>query len=130
MDGGVPKGAFLTTGTTSNPYESSGVNMYSTNNAEANVTLRNLEIRNLCIGIFMGTVNGVTIDTVYVHDNNPGNFSHNAYLVACNNVNIVHSRFNHSHLGDGLSVEPAHVSSRLSRPVTAATMSPRLSPKV
>jgi hypothetical protein len=71
MDGGVPKGAFLTTGTTSNPYESSGVNMYSTNNAEANVTLRNLEIRNLCIGIFMGTVNGVTIDTVYVHDNKP-----------------------------------------------------------
>ncbi len=105
MDGGIPRGAFLTTGTTSNPYESSGVNMYSTNNAEAAVTLKNLEIRNFGIGIFMGTVNGVTIDTVYVHDNNPGNFSHNAYLVACNNVNIIHSRFNASHLGDGLHID-------------------------
>ena len=105
MDGGIPLGAFLTTGTTSNPYESSGVNMYSTNNAEANVTLTNLEIRNFGIGIFMGTVNGVNINRVYVHDNNPGNFSHNAYLVACNNVNIVHSRFNSAHTGDGLHID-------------------------
>ncbi len=107
MDGGIPRGAFLLCcGGNSNPYTSTGVNMYSTSTSEVNVTLSNLEIRNFRLGLFMGTVNGLYISNVYMHDNNPvAGFAHNAYLVACDNVTITHSRFNDAHTGDGLHID-------------------------
>jgi hypothetical protein len=106
MDGGIPLGAFLVCcGGDANPYGSTGVNMYSTNSAEVNVTLSNLEIRNFKLGLFMGTVNGLNINNVYVHDNNPGTFAHNVYLVSCDNVSISHSRFDDAHTGDGLHID-------------------------
>ena len=107
MDGGIPRGAFLLCcGGNSNPYNSTGVNMYSTSTAEVNVTLSNLEIRNFRLGLFMGTVNGLYISNVYMHDNNTvAGFAHNAYLVSCDNVTITHSRFNDAHTGDGLHID-------------------------
>ena len=107
MDGGIPRGAFLLCcGGNYNPYTSTGVNMYSTSSAEVNVTLNSLEIRNFRLGLFMGTVNGLYISNLYMHDNNlVAGFAHNAYLVACNNVSISHSRFNDAHAGDGLHID-------------------------
>ncbi len=107
MDGGIPRGAFLLCcGGNSNPYNSTGVNMYSTSSAETNVTLSNLEIRNFRLGLFLGTVNGLYISNLYMHDNNiVSGFAHNAYLVSCDNVTITHSRFNDAHTGDGLHID-------------------------
>lgn len=116
MDGGIPPGAFLLCcGGDGNPYESTGVNMYSTNSAEVNVTLNNLEIRNFKLGLFLGTVNGLAINNVWVHDNNPGEFAHNAYLVSCDNVTISHSRFNNAHTGDGLHIDFGGVNTTITK---------------
>ena len=103
LDGNIPQGAFMATGTSGiNPYENSGVYVYGNNNAVDNIQLTHVEIRNTGIGILMTVTNGITLNDVYVHDNNPGNFAHNAYLVGCDFVYIVHSRFMHAHTGDGL----------------------------
>jgi hypothetical protein len=106
MDGGIPQGAFLVCcGGQGNPYSSTGVNMYSTNSSEVNVYLTNLEIRNFELGLFLGTVNGLYITNLNMHDNNPGSYAHNAYLVSCDNVTISHSRFDAAHTGDGLHID-------------------------
>jgi len=103
LDGNIPPGAFMATGTSGiNPYENSGVYLYGNNNTVDNIQLTNVEIRNTGIGILMTVTNGITLNDVYVHDNNPGNFAHNAYLVGCDFVYILHSRFMHAHTGDGL----------------------------
>jgi len=116
MDGGIPQGAFLLCcGGDANPYGSTGVNMYSTSTAEVNVYLTNLEIRNFKLGLFMGTVNGLYITNVYVHDNNPGEYAHNAYLVSCDNVTISHSRFDNAHTGDGLHIDFGGVNTVISK---------------
>jgi hypothetical protein len=117
MDGGIPRGAFLLCcGGNDNPYTSTGVNMYSTSSAETNVTLSNLEIRNFRLGLFLGTVNGLYISNLYMHDNNTvAGFAHNAYLVSCDNVTISHSRFNDAHTGDGLHIDFGGVNTTITK---------------
>ena len=117
MDGNTPKGAMLLNGTGGgNPYTNSGINMFDYNGDIINTYLTNVEIKNFSqIGIIMGTANGVYLTNVNLHDNNYGNFSHNAYLVACNNVNISHSYLDHSHLGDGLHVDFGGVNTTINK---------------
>ncbi len=98
LDGNVPPGAFGQGG----EYANSGIYLYGNNNAVSNILVKNVEIRNTGIGILMTVTNAITLNGVYVHDNNPGNFAHNAYLVGCDFVYILHSRFMHAHTGDGL----------------------------
>ena len=98
LDGNVPPGAFGQGG----EYANSGIYLYGNNNAVSNILVKNVEIRNTGIGILMTVTNSITFNNIYVHDNNPGNFAHNAYLVGCDFVYILHSRFLHAHTGDGL----------------------------
>ncbi len=99
LDGNIPRGAFSAGGS---PYANSGIYLYGNNNTVNNVLLNNVEIRNTGIGMLATVTNSITFNNVYIHDNNPGNFSHNAYLVGCDFVYIVHSRFDAAHTGDGL----------------------------
>lgn len=103
LDGSIPPGAFYDTVTYgSSGYANSGIYVYGNNNGANNILVKNVEIRNTGIGILMTVTNSITLNDVYVHDNNPGNFSHNAYLVGCDFVYVLHSRFIHAHTGDGL----------------------------
>jgi len=117
MDGNTPKGAMLLNGTGGgNPYTNSGIDMFDYNGDIINTYLTNVEIKNFSqIGIIMGTANGVYLTNVNLHDNNYGNFSHNAYLVACNNVVISHSYLDHAHLGDGLHVDFGGVNTTINK---------------
>ncbi len=101
MDGNTPKGAYLPGGG-GNPYGGAGLYLFAGSNAIQPVTLTNVEIRHTSIGMLLGLTNQITISHSYIHDNNPGGFSHNAYFVGCTGVNIDHSRFDTSWLGDGL----------------------------
>jgi hypothetical protein len=103
LDGNIPPGAFYDTVTYGGSgYANSGIYIYGNNNGATNILVKNVEIRNTGIGILMTVTNAITLNGVYVHDNNPGNFAHNAYLVGCDFVYILHSRFMHAHTGDGL----------------------------
>jgi len=103
LDGNIPRGAFLSTGgAVANLYGGAGLYFYGNNSAVSNVEIENVEIRNAGIGILATVTNGITFNHVYIHDNNPGNFSHNAYLVDCDFVYVTHSRFMDAHTGDGL----------------------------
>ena len=103
LDGSIPLGAFYDTVTYGGSgYANSGIYVYGNNNGASNILVKNVEIRNTGIGILMTVTNSITLNNVYVHDNNPGNFSHNAYLVGCDFVYVLHSRFMHAHTGDGL----------------------------
>jgi hypothetical protein len=117
MDGNTPKGAMLLNGTGGgNPYTNSGIDMFDYNGDIINTYLTNVEIKNFSqIGIIMGTANGVYLTNVNLHDNNYGNFSHNAYLVACDNVVISHSYLDHAHLGDGLHVDFGGVNTTINK---------------
>ena len=103
LDGNIPGGAFYAAVTYGGSgYANSGIYLYGNNNGVSNILVKNVEIRNTGIGILMTVTNAITFNDVYVHDNNPGNFAHNAYLVGCDFVYILHSRFLHAHTGDGL----------------------------
>jgi hypothetical protein len=101
LDGNIPKGAYLPGGG-GNPYGGAGLYLFASSNVIQPVTLTNVEIRHTSIGMLLGLTNQVTISHSYIHDNNPGGFSHNAYFVGCSGVSIDHSRFDTSWLGDGL----------------------------
>jgi hypothetical protein len=104
LDGGIPAGAYLAnaSGDIASPYGGEGILLFAYTYPITNVTIQNVEIRNTGQGILTGTVNTLLLQNDYVHDNNPGNFAHNAYLVASSGVTISHSRFVNSHGGDGL----------------------------
>lgn len=103
LDGNIPRGAFLSTGgAVANLYGGAGLYFYGNNSGISNIEIQNVEIRNAGIGILATVTNGITFNNVYIHDNNPGNFSHNAYLVGCDFVYVTHSRFMDAHTGDGL----------------------------
>jgi len=99
IDGNIPPGAFSSSGSA---YTGAGIYLFSQNGHIIQVSISGMEIRNTGIGLLLGNNTLVNIDHTYVHDNNPGNFAHNAYLVACSGVTITHSRFIHAHTGDGL----------------------------
>jgi hypothetical protein len=101
VDGNIPLGAFVANGG-ANPYGGAGLYFFAYTYPITNITVQNVEIRNSGIGILTGEVHGLLLQNDYIHDNNPGNFSHNAYLVASYNVTISHSRFIAAHNGDGL----------------------------
>ena len=103
VDGNIPRGAFLVTPSgTDNPYSFNDIDLYSDTYNVNNVTLLNLELRNAKEGLQTGDGSNYLISNVYIHDNNPGSFAHNAYLTATSNVTITHSRFLNAHAGAGL----------------------------
>ncbi len=97
LDGNIPLGSFGT-----GVYGGAGIYLVALNNAIQPVTISNVEIKNTSIGLLLDGVNQITVNNSYIHDNNPGGFSHNAYFIACTAVNISHSRFDHALTGDGL----------------------------
>jgi hypothetical protein len=50
-------------------------------------------------------VDNLTISYCYFHDNNPGGFSHNMYLVATSGVTMDHTRSDNALTGDGLHID-------------------------
>ena len=100
IDGNIPRGAYLPTG--DSPYAGAGIYLFAYTYAITNVTITNVEIRNAGLGMLTGTVNGLNMQNDNIHDNDPGSFAHNAYLVATYDVTISHCRFDNSHGGDGL----------------------------
>ncbi len=104
LDGGIPAGAYLVNpnGAIASPYGGEGILLFAYTYPITNVTIQNVEIRNTGQGILTGTVNTLLLQNDDIHDNNPGNFAHNAYLVNTSGVTITHSRFVNSHGGDGL----------------------------
>lgn len=97
LDGNIPPGAFG-----NGLYNGAGIYLVALNNAISPVTISNVEVKNTSIGLLFDGVNNINISNSYIHDNNPGFFSHNAYFIACTGVSISHSRFDHAHTGDGL----------------------------
>jgi len=104
LDGNIPLGAYLPTPSgMNNPYQTMGINFNAYTYPLTNVTIQNVEVRNTGEGMHLALVNNLTLNQVYAHDNVPGSFAHNVYLVDCNNVTILHSRFVDAHGGgDGL----------------------------
>jgi len=100
IDGNIPRGAYLPTG--DSPYAGAGIYLFAYTYPITNVTIANVEIRNAGLGMLTGTVTGLNMQNDYIHDNDPGSFAHNAYLVATYDVTISHCRFDNSHGGDGL----------------------------
>jgi hypothetical protein len=97
LDGNIPPGAFG-----SSLYNGAGIYIVALDTAVQPVTISNVEVRNTAIGLLLDGVNDIDVSNDYIHDNNPGFFSHNAYFIACTGVSISHSRFIHAHTGDGL----------------------------
>jgi hypothetical protein len=97
LDGNIPKGAFQQAG-----YGGAGVYLVALTNGISGVTFSNVEIKNTGIGLFLDGVYNIDVANSYVHDNNPGGYSHNAYFVGCTGVNITRSRFDNAWTGDGL----------------------------
>jgi fibronectin type 3 domain-containing protein len=103
VDGNIPSGAYLLTPSgTNNPYQGMGINFNAYTYPFVNVTLQNIEVRNAGEGIHLALMSGLTLNQVYAHDNVPGSFAHNVYLVDSTNVTVTHCRFNNAHAGDGL----------------------------
>ena len=103
VDGNIPRGAYLVTPSgTNNPYQGMGINFNAYTHPFVNVTLQNIEVRNTGEGIHIALASGLTLNQVYAHDNVPGSFAHNVYLVDSTNVTVTHCRFNNAHAGDGL----------------------------
>jgi hypothetical protein len=103
VDGNIPRGAYLVTPSgTNNPYQGMGINFNAYTYPFVNVTLQNIEVRNAGEGIHLALMSGLTLNQVYAHDNVPGSFAHNVYLVDSTNVTVTHCRFDNAHAGDGL----------------------------
>jgi hypothetical protein len=106
LDGNIPQAAMLYgTGNGNYAYNNNGIYIYDTNTTTVGVTLTNVEVRHTLRGILTGLVDNLTISGCYFHDNNPGGFSHNMYLVATSGVEIDHTRSNNALLGDGLHID-------------------------
>jgi hypothetical protein len=97
LDGNIPLGAYG-----SGVYAGAGIYFYALGNPISGLTIQNVEIKNTGIGIYLNSTSNVDIAYSYIHDNNPGNFAHNAYFVGCDDVTVSHSRFDNAHAGDGL----------------------------
>jgi hypothetical protein len=97
LDGNIPKGAFG-----NGLYNGAGVYLVALNTAINLVTFANVEIRNTSIGLLLDGVDNISVTDSYIHDNNPGFYSHNAYFIACSGVSIFQSRFDNALTGDGL----------------------------
>jgi hypothetical protein len=107
LEGNIPQAAMLygtgnDTAYANPPYNNNGIYIYDTNSTTVGVTLTNVEVRHTLRGILTGLVDNLTISGCYFHDNNPGGFSHNMYLVATSGVEIDHTRSNDALTGDGL----------------------------
>jgi len=103
VDGNIPRGAYLVTPSgTNNPYQGMGINFNAYTHPFVNVTMQNIEVRNTGEGIHIALASGLMLNQVYAHDNVPGSFAHNVYLVDSTNVTVTHCRFDNSHGGDGL----------------------------
>jgi fibronectin type 3 domain-containing protein len=103
IDGNIPRGAYLVTPSgMNNPYGGMGINFNAYTYPFVNVTLQNIEVRNASEGIHLALMSGLTLNQVYAHDNVPGSFAHNVYLVDSTNVTVTHCRFDNAHAGDGL----------------------------
>ena len=97
LDGNIPTGSFGT-----GVYNGAGIYIVALNNAINFVNINNVEVEHTSIGLLLDGVNNISVNGSYVHNNNPGFFSHNAYFVGCSGVTVSHSRFDNAWLGDGL----------------------------
>jgi hypothetical protein len=106
LDGNIPQSAMLYgTGNGNYAYNDTGIYVYSQSNTSVGMNLTNVEVRRTLRGILTGLVDNLTISGCYFHDNNPGGFSHNMYLVATSGVEIDHTRSNDALTGDGLHID-------------------------
>jgi len=106
LDGNIPQAAMLYgTGNGNYAYNNNGIYIYSQSNTTVGVTLTNVEVRHTLRGILTGLVDNLTISGCYFHDNNPGGFSHNMYLVATSGVEMDHTRSDNALTGDGLHID-------------------------
>jgi hypothetical protein len=106
LDGNIPQAAMLYgTGNGNYAYNDTGIYFYDQSATTVGVTLTNIEVRHTLRGILTGLVDNLTISGCYFHDNNPGGFSHNMYLVATSGVEIDHTRSNNALTGDGLHID-------------------------
>jgi hypothetical protein len=106
LDGNIPQAAMLYgTGNGNYAYNDTGIYFYDQSATTVNVNLTNIEVRHTLRGILTGLVDNLTISGCYFHDNNPGGFSHNMYLVATSGVEIDHTRSDNALTGDGLHID-------------------------
>ncbi len=106
LDGNIPQAAMLYgTGNGNYAYNDTGIYFYDQSATTVGVTLTNIEVRHTLRGILTGLVDNMTISGCYFHDNNPGGFSHNMYLVASSGVEIDHTRSDNALTGDGLHID-------------------------
>jgi hypothetical protein len=106
LDGNIPQAAMLYgTGNGNYSYNNTGIYVYSQSATSVGMKLTNVEVRHTLRGILTGLVNTLTISGCYFHDNNPGGFSHNMYLVATSGVEIDHTRSDNAITGDGLHID-------------------------
>jgi len=106
LDGNIPQAAMLYgTGNGSYAYNNTGIYVYDQTTTTVGMKLTNVEVRHTLRGILTGLVDNLTISGCYFHDNNPGGFSHNMYLVATSGVEIDHTRSDNAITGDGLHID-------------------------
>jgi hypothetical protein len=106
LDGNIPQAAMLYgTGNGNYAYNDTGIYFYDQSATTVGVNLTNIEVRHTLRGILTGLVDNLTISGCYFHDNNPGGFSHNMYLVATSGVEIDHTRSDNALTGDGLHID-------------------------
>jgi hypothetical protein len=106
LDGNIPQAAMLYgTGGGNYAYNDTGIYVYSQSATSVGMILTNVEVRHTLRGILTGLVDNLTISGCYFHDNNPGGFSHNMYLVATSGVEIDHTRSDNALTGDGLHID-------------------------
>jgi len=106
LDGNIPQSAMLYgTGNGNYAYNNTGIYVYSQSNTSVGMNVTNVEVRHTLRGILTGLVDNLTISGCYFHDNNPGGFSHNMYLVATDGVEIDHTRSDNALTGDGLHID-------------------------
>jgi hypothetical protein len=106
LDGNIPQAAMLYgTGNGNYAYNDTGIYIYDQSTTTVGLNLTNVEVRHTLRGILTGLVDNLTISGCYFHDNNPGGFSHNMYLVATSGVEIDHTRSDNALTGDGLHID-------------------------
>jgi fibronectin type 3 domain-containing protein len=106
LDGNIPQAAMTYgTGNGNYAYNDTGIYFYDQSATTVGVNLTNVEVRHTLRGILTGLVDNLTISGCYFHDNNPGGFSHNMYLVATSGVEIDHTRSDNALTGDGLHID-------------------------
>jgi hypothetical protein len=107
IDGATGKNGFLSnsSGGTDNPNGGTAFYFWTAGTPYSNLTFDNITARHFGLGLFLGTVAGVTLDgDNFVDNNQVGNYAHDVYLVNCWGVSIDDSRFDYSG-GDGLHMD-------------------------